>query len=433
MRKIFLIGFKDVRLAFRDPTALLLMLLAPFLLTLGMGFVTGAFSGSGASLQVIPVTLVNQDAGELGQALVEVFQSPELAGLVAPTLLSDPAAARKQVDDDQITAAVIIPAGFTESIIPSTGRMPTGQAPAGQAPAGVASAGQVLQIEIYANPARPTGAGIIQTIVEEYLGRVEIGKIGGEVVIEQLLGSGRLPPDPQALAAAGEELGKQIAGDEAALSAIRIEKTRAANEASPFNMMAYMAPGMALMFLMFAVSYGGLTLLAERAQGTLPRLLVSPTAVAQILAGKVLGIFLTGTAQMAILIAATSLLFGLRWGDPLGVAALILATVFGATGWGVLLIVLARTPNQAANLGTALMLIFGLLGGSFFDISNLPGWVQAVSKITPNAWGLEGFTTLALGNGLESLGGTILGLLVMGVVLFGLGVLTFNRRAILQK
>jgi len=269
--------------------------------------------------------------------------------------------------------------------------------------------------------------------VEEYLGRVEIGRIGGEVAIAQMLESGRLPPDPQALAAAGEELGKQIAGDQAALSAIRIEKTRAENEASQFNIMAYMAPGMALLFLMFAVSYGGRSLLTERAQGTLPRLLVSPTTVAQILAGKVLGIFLTGTAQMAILIAASSLLFGLRWGDPLGVAALILATVFGATGWGVLLTVLARTPNQAANLGTALMLIFGLLGGSFFDINNLPGWVQAVSKITPNAWGLDGFTTLALGNGLESLGGTLLGLLVMGIVLFGIAVLMFNRRAILQK
>ena len=45
MRKIFLIGFKDVRLAFRDPLALVLMLLAPFLLTLGLGFVTGSLSG----------------------------------------------------------------------------------------------------------------------------------------------------------------------------------------------------------------------------------------------------------------------------------------------------------------------------------------------------------------------------------------------------
>ena len=37
MRKLFLIGLKDVKLAFRDRAALILMLLAPFLLTLGLG------------------------------------------------------------------------------------------------------------------------------------------------------------------------------------------------------------------------------------------------------------------------------------------------------------------------------------------------------------------------------------------------------------
>ena len=45
MRKAWLIGWKDVTLAFRDVAALLLMLVAPFAITLGMGFVTGRFSG----------------------------------------------------------------------------------------------------------------------------------------------------------------------------------------------------------------------------------------------------------------------------------------------------------------------------------------------------------------------------------------------------
>ena len=43
MKKLFLIGFKDLKLVFRDKAALTFMLLAPFLLTLGLGFVTGAY------------------------------------------------------------------------------------------------------------------------------------------------------------------------------------------------------------------------------------------------------------------------------------------------------------------------------------------------------------------------------------------------------
>ena len=83
------------------------------------------------------------------------------------------------------------------------------------------------------------------------------------------------------------------------------------------------------MFLMYTVSNGGRTLLAERNQGTLPRLLVSPTTTMQVLGGKMFGIFLTGVAQMLILIVASTLLFQLEWGDPLGVLVLVLAAVVG--------------------------------------------------------------------------------------------------------
>ena len=122
MKKILLIGRKDVTLAFRDRAALLLMLVAPFALTLGLGFVTGRLTGASSSgLGDIPVVLVNQDGGQLGDALVNVFRSQELASLVMPAELDDPAAARQQVDADEAAAAIIIPAGFTGSIIPAGG------------------------------------------------------------------------------------------------------------------------------------------------------------------------------------------------------------------------------------------------------------------------------------------------------------------------
>ena len=49
------------------------------------------------------------------------------------------------------------------------------------------------------------------------------------------------------------------------------------------------------------------------------------------------------------------------------------------------------------------MLTFGILGGSFFDLAMMPAWFRWISKITPNAWGLDGFTTLALGGGLADI------------------------------
>lgn len=66
--------------------------------------------------------------------------------------------------------------------------------------------------------------------------------------------------------------------------------------------------------------------------------------------GKISGVYLVGAAQMFILILASTLLFGLRRGDPLGVLVLVLAAAVGAAGRGLLLAAIAKTPAQAAPL-----------------------------------------------------------------------------------
>jgi ABC-2 type transport system permease protein len=187
------------------------------------------------------------------------------------------------------------------------------------------------------------------------------------------------------------------------------------------------------MFLMYTVSYGGRSILAERAEGTLPRLMISPTHIIQVLGGKILGIFFMGVAQVGILILASAILFQVKWGNPIGIAVLILAAVFGATGWGMLITAFARTPAQVANTGTIVMLIFSILGGTFINLENFPPFIQTISKITPVAWGLDGFTTLALGGTLSNLVEPITALLIMGAVLFGIAVVLFNRNGLVQQ
>jgi len=412
MKKTLLIGWKDITLAFRDRAALVLMLLAPFLLTIGLGFVTGRFAGtSNTGLSDIPVVVVNQDEGQLGEALVSVFQSEDLTELITLTLLEDEALARQQVDEDKTAAAIIIPAGFTDSVIPAEGQLPDEE---------------VVQIEFYANPARPNSAGIVQAMLESFVNRLEAAHIGAEVVVSQLLAYDLIAPEMAA--EIGLQFGQQQAAQMVSSPVITLNKHSQGEGTPDFDILAYMAPGMALLFLMYTVSNGGRTLLAERTQGTLPRLLVSPTRPAQVLSGKVIGIYLTGVAQMFILILASALLFQLRWGDYLGVLVLVLAAVFGATGWGMLITAMARTPNQIASIGSAVMLTFGILGGSFVSLEVMPGWVQWISRITPNAWGIDGFATLANGGNLINLWQPITALLVMGAVLLSIAIFIFNRR-----
>ena len=67
------------------------------------------------------------------------------------------------------------------------------------------------------------------------------------------------------------------------------------------------------------------------------------------------------------------------------------------------------------------------------SIANMPDWFKTISKITPNAWGLDGFTTLGMGGTLDDIHTTLLALLLMGALLFGTALLMFNRRGLAQR
>ena len=421
MKKIFSIGWKDLITLFQDRGALILMLGAPFVLTLGLGLVTGAFSDSnnGSGLADIPVVIVNLDEGEMGAALVELLNSAELANLLEPQTAVSSTAARNQVNENEMAAAIIIPVGFSAAIIPdqTTGHLTDS-----------------VSIELVTNPARPISASIVQTIVDDFINQIDTGMLSMNVTMTQLLDNGTLSTQNQTeLVAVGREIGvqlfKQQQADATQLIQIEREMETAVND--DFNLLAYLAPAMAVFFLMYTVTQGARSILTERDAGTLARLLITPTSSSQVLGGKVVGIFFSGFAQVAILIVACSLLFGLRWGYPLGVLLLIIAVSAAATGWGILLAAIADKPHQISSVGTSLMLIFGVLGGSFFQIAS-SGPLAWLSKITPNAWAIEGFSTLGNGGSLSAILPALLALTLMAFVLFMSAIIIFRRRSLLQ-
>jgi len=414
MRKLLIIAFKDVLLIFRDRAALLFMFLAPFALTIGLGLATGSFSGkSNSGILDLPIVIVNEDNGQLGNALVEMVQSDQLADLLEPEFLTDLEIARKMVDDNKTVAVVYIPAGFTNSIIPNDV---------------TSNSTQIIQLELYGNPSSPTGVGIVKNLLEQFISEVEVGRVSGTLAVTQLLESGAI--DPSQAMKIGQAVGELQTDTQVGTSSIKLNNVTAAGTEVKFNMLALLAPGMALMFLMYTVSNGGRTLLVEKAGGTLPRMLISPTSSFQILGGKVFGIFLTGLAQLVILILGTTLLFKLDWGDPLAVLVLVAAAALAATGWGILLAAVLKTSGQVSAVGTAIMLIFGILGGSFTNIGIMPNWVQWVSRISPNRWGLDGFTNLAMGGNLANIVIPVIALLIMAAALFLVSVVLFSHRGI---
>jgi ABC-2 type transport system permease protein len=293
---------------------------------------------------------------------------------------------------------------------------------------------QTVPVELYANPGRPISVDVVASVIERYVQAVETGVVQVTVTLDQLLAQQIIAP--QDVPGMVERLAAQA--EEGSASSALIELDSHAPDQEPVdeievNPLALIAPAMAMLFLMYTVTLGGRSLLAERAEWTLQRMVSTPTAAWQVLAGKMFGIYLSAVAQVGVLVIGSSLLFGLRWGDPLAVAVLVLAIAAGATGWGLLLAAIARTPGQVSSFGGALMLIFGVLGGGFTIGLPSTGALNLIGKITPNAWGLQGFTALAKGGGLIEIRDPIIGLAIMAVGLFLVAVVLFRQRGVIQR
>ncbi len=405
MGKLWILTWKSVKLAFRDKGAVVMMLVVPFVLTL---LIAAAFGGGGASLSDIPVLVVNHDDGPFGDTMVQALV--DTAPLLAVTPTTDEAAARAQVDAGDAAALVVIPAGLSEHVFPFAAMVKeslgidlytaSGDALEALPPEQQQLLGQLYRqaqaappspvtVEIYGGREWPISVTALRGVVTGILERMHMTVRGVTTVMGTII---------QAQVAAGQKPQAGPPPDAATETTLPIHVEVVVPKGRAFNWLDYSAASMALFSLMFTVAAGGRALLEERERGTLPRLLVTPTSAPVIITGEMGGIALTGLLQMVFLWGATTILIGAWWGPPLGVAPVLVGLVLCATGMGALITAWSRTPRQAGAIGMAVSLIGAAFSGTFFPRFNLPPWVQYLSLVTPNAWGIELFSRLQSGS-----------------------------------
>ena len=179
----------------------------------------------------------------------------------------------------------------------------------------------------------------------------------------------------------------------------------------------------------FTGQFGVLSMYEERRNGTLQRILVSPTPRWTILGGKLVGVLVSVLFQLLALVLALTVVGSLIegraifiWGNDIGNLALVLLAVAVATsGLGMFLAGVLKGIEQANIVGSVLNIALGVLGGAFGF--QLP---RSVAQFSFIYWARDAFDTLAAGRGDVSL--NILVLFVEGAALFLIGLLLFNRK-----
>jgi ABC-2 type transport system permease protein len=351
-RPAALIARKDLLRRIRDRTAILTAVILPFVLAYIFSLTLAGVDEGGFEATF---AVADADGGDLATALTQTFDA---IGSVAIEGAPDASTAEQRAEDGDADAAIAIPEGFSDAV--RAGR------------------GSVITVR---TSARAPIAGIVAgSVVRSFAARLNAVSVAVAAATAADAGA-----DPAALA----ERARQLA------PATEVVEATAEDRLS--SSATFFAIGMAVFFLFFAVEFGVRGLLEEREDGTLARLLVAPIPSVAILAGKGLAALLVGLVSTSLLVVATSLLIDAAWGDPLGVALLIVSGVVAAVGATALVSTFARTAAQAASYASIVAVVGGLLGGTFFPIASAPGPLASIRFLSPQGWLMEGFVTLASG------------------------------------
>ena len=158
-----------------------------------------------------------------------------------------------------------------------------------------------------------------------------------------------------------------------------------------------------LLFLFLTAMTGSVALIESRRLCLSRRMLATPTSPATVITGETLGRVLISCVQALVIILGSALLFGVNWGQPAGVAAVVIMFALVAAGAGVFVGTLFRNEQQAIGISLLLGLGLGALGGCMVPLEVFSPTMRQVAHITPQAWGNDAFARL-VGHGASIVG-----------------------------
>lgn len=393
MRTLLTIAAKDAKVVTRDKAAVLVMIAMPLALIFILGSALGNLQTGDFS---IPVAIVNQDDGAVGAEFVKgLTGAKELRGTFDISESEDAEAVRRDVEDGDLAAALIIPARTSARV----------------------NAREPVTLEVLQDPGSEISAGVWAGVVRAAVSYASANLVTARAVEDEMASVARG-------AAPGVAVPNAAVPGMAAidLTAVQVREVQADTE-KRVSMMSYYAAGMTAMFLLFGSMFGAFAFVTERRQQTLARMLVGPSSKVAIVGGKGLGILFVGLAQLTVLLAGTRVLFRVDWGSHADAIVLLgVAEVFAATGLAMTLAALGKTERAIGGIGPAVIMLFAATGGSMFPADAMPGWLKPMQVISPSYWTLGGFLDVMRGATTADVAYRAAIVVAIGLVLYAFGI-----------
>jgi ABC-2 type transport system permease protein len=266
------------------------------------------------------------------------------------------------VDSDGSPAAIRLQAGFTAlngiTLVDATREVAIDQMKVGKVDAVIVvpvgygaslaateagTGGGPVRLDVYTDPSRAQLAGSVYQAVGTVLGVVNLG--------------GRPPlvvPSPQTV------------------------------QTENLNAISYFVPSMLGLSIMQVGIFAAIPLVADREKLILKRLAATPLRRWQLVGSNVLMRVLIAFVQAVIIVAVGSIAFGVEIvGSLLLVAGFVVLGAMAFLALGYVIASFAKTEDAANGMTSMIQFPMMFLSGAFFQIDQMPPFLQAVARIIP--------------------------------------------------
>jgi ABC-2 type transport system permease protein len=378
------LAIKDLTELVRDWKAALFLVIMPVAFTLLFGFAFGGIGG-GEEDPRLPVGFIDQDGGRLSASLLSLLDA---SGAVRPVALqgqdADPDSAEKQVQDEDLAAVVIVPAGYGDKLL----------------------AGESIQLTAIVDEGKQAGLtaqGEIQAAALRLAGAAETARLSAQAYEAQT----PFADDAARQQFLAEAMDRAIqAWQEPPLTVAVTESGAVAEEEGETIMQSgfsHTSPSMMVQFSIAGLVSAASILVLERKSRSLRRLLTTAISRTEIILGHYLTMFVMIMVQFVILVAFGQLLGVPYMREPLAILLVMAATATWTAALGLLIGVLAKTEEQVIIFSLIPMSVLAGMGGAWMPLEFTGKAFQAIGHLLPTAWSMDGFENIVVrGLGFES-------------------------------
>jgi ABC-type multidrug transport system permease subunit len=363
------LAVKELKRITREPANLFLAFIFPLVLTLAFGMSFGAIGGGEQQYKVAFVTYDNsQYSGMLHDTLAKV-------SVLNVVDYSDVADANSALSQGRVSAVLVVPSGFGESIA-----------------------------SYLASPDNPS-LWVTSTLELS----LDKGSIIASSAISPIISN---------------VLNVMVSGGQAQAAIPVTISAPTLVDASKLTQFSLMAPGMFTYAAIFLIMLVAQSLVSEREQGLLTRISVTPTSTRDIFASQITSNLLIGVVQTCMIFGASTVMGFKPLGGWMGISVAFLAVALltlCSVGFGLITATFAKNNGAATGISFAFILPLMFLG-TFVpapeSISRLvPSWYLTDALTSIFIRGADAFSPAIISD-LSVLACSSIGVILAGVILY---------------